>query len=396
MKIRLVIFSSILLIAQVFGGSYFHSRVNSIGVRTYTVSVRGLGMGNTGLAATDSVGLNHYMPAQWRFISDTRASFSMSYLRFQSEVNNLSFTTSTADFGGVTIAIPIKKRTWIFGLSLKPYTVVDFKATQKITSEGKEFTQITQFNGSVSEAKVNLTWAPSRVLGLAISANYYFGAIDDRYDFQFNDANYINSTHVIEYQITGAGVGISGMVQPLTALTLAGFVDFQPTTKMSVKYNSLIYTPAERERNFNTFPMQLGLGSQLKLNNRWQLAADYTYQDWAKTVKQNSGEFEKWYQMGMGIERSASKKRGTGLLNHIDWRLGFSLMNMGYQFNNHSVQEKALHFGFGIPFSRMRNRFDVAFLGGIRGDKSKNLAEEWFFKAYISISMGERWFQSFR
>ena len=395
------IFKLCTIIAFVFSitlhaGSYFGSKPKGLGIRHYTVSVRGMGMGGTGLASTDSLALNNNVVSQWRYISITRTTIGVSYYRFTSEVNNTNFTTSTADFGGVNIAIPIQKKKWVFGVSLQPYTVIDFKGTQTVDSDGITFTQVTQFIGSISKAQVSLVWAPVSSLGIAVSGNYFFGSIDDRFDFKFNDASYVNSSHVVQYQIAGPGVGVSANFQPVRQFNVAGFIDFKPKLDITIKYSSPIAITEERERNLNTFPLHYGVGGQFQLSNRLTIAADYSYQNWASVLKTSRTDFEEWYHWGVGIEHSASGQRKSGFFNRLDFRAGVSSTQLGYKFNNQSVIENAIHLGFGIPFGRHRNRIDISFMGGIRGDKSKNLAEEMFLKAQFSVSMGERWFQSFR
>jgi hypothetical protein len=52
--------------------------------------------------------------------------------------------------------------------------------------------------------------------------------------------------------------------------------------------------------------------------------------------------------------------------------------------------------GFGFPFHRNTARLDIAIVGGIRGDKQKNLAQEKFMQIFMSLSAGELWFQKLR
>ena len=102
------------------------------------------------------------------------------------------------------------------------------------------------------------------------------------------------------------------------------------------------------------------------------------------------------YQFGLGIEHSRIKGKTKLILNKFDTRAGFSYSNIGFLVNGSSIKEYAAHLGFGIPFFQGRARLDLAFIGGIRGDKKETIAEEIFFKSFISISAGELWFQKVR
>ncbi|MCB0307415.1 MAG: hypothetical protein KDI38_26870, partial [Calditrichaeota bacterium] len=105
--IKYLLTAWILLSVSLPAGSYFSSKAKGLGLRSYTTGVRGFGMGNTGLAATDSIMLNNYVTSQWRQIDFTRATFGMYYQRFNTDTENSSFNTSTADLAGMNIAVPL-------------------------------------------------------------------------------------------------------------------------------------------------------------------------------------------------------------------------------------------------------------------------------------------------
>jgi hypothetical protein len=132
------------------------------------------------------------------------------------------------------------------------------------------------------------------------------------------------------------------------------------------------------------------------LSSRWNLAVDYSYQFWSETLKKPTQDYEDWYHVGIGVEREASRKRKPGFFNLMDIRGGFSTKRIGYKFNNESVFEHAIHFGLGFPFNQYRNRFDFSISAGLRGDKTKNLADEKFINFNASVAIGERWFRSSR
>ncbi len=388
---------SLILITGVNAGSYFSSKTNGLGLRNYTTGVRGLGMGYTGIASNDSVQLSSIAFTQWRYIKTTRVTIGMQYQSSSLDLADAGTSgNSSADFGALNIAVPILKNRWVFGLSVTPYSEVDFKSRQDLVSDNVNFTQITNFTGTVSRAQFALVWAPVPSVGLSANYTYYFGTLNDQYDFRFEDDGYRDTSHKVAYRFTGPGFGFGADWQVASGLRIAGFVDFKPSIKLDVSYESTLTPTEEKVRNFSSFPMQFGFGSQWKLNDRWLVAADFSQQDWKKALKSPSDEYDTWQLLSVGFERRAKTERKAGFFNGKDWRGGFSATKLGYKFNGNTVNEYALHLGVGIPFGYSANRVDAAVVGGFRGDLDKNLAKEQFVKFQLSISIGEQWFQDRR
>lgn len=395
--IKYLLTAWILLSISLPAGSYFSSKPKGLGLRSYTTGVRGFGMGNTGLAATDSIMLNNYVTSQWRRIDFTRATFGMYYQRFSTDLEDNSFSTSTADLAGMNIAIPLKHGEWVLGLSLQPYTTVDFKTSQTVESDSISFTQYSLSSGSISKAQISLIWSPFPALGLSLNGNYYFGALRDNYEFRFTESSFLSTSHTVKYSISGPGVGVSMDFQPVRAISLGGFVDFQSSTDLRTTYLSQTTTFGDKSRNFDRFPLHYGIGASFKVDNRWSLAVDYTSQDWVKTMRAENNEFDNWSHTGVGIERKQSpKRRNVGFFDRMDLRAGYSNARLGYKFNGEPVTQNAVHLGLGIPFSSSLNRIDVGVEAGVRGDLQKNLAKEQYTNFQISISIGELWFQKIR
>ncbi len=380
----------------VIAGSYFSSKAKGIGLRQYATGVRGIGMGYTGMASRDSLELNNFAVTQWRHINNTRATISLVYQRFNTDLSDNNFTSTKTDLTGLNIAIPIVKKKWVFGLSITPYSDIDFKSTDDISSNGEDFTQTDFFTGSISKAQFSLVWSPNPKLGLAVNGNFFFGTLTDRFEFRFENNNFRDISHRVIYRFRGPGIGLSADYQPTKKVQLAGFLDFPASVDMDVEYISTVEFPLDQPRNFDKFPLQFGIGGALQMNQRWQLTADFSRQQWADALKTPNPEFDSWYLFGVGVERAASRKRNTSMFNKMDLRSGFSARSIGYKFNNEPVKEYALHLGLGFPFGHFNNRVDFAISGGIRGDLTKNLAEEKFIKFNTSISIGEFWFQKIR
>ena len=403
-KVLFVAFS--LAAVGIYAGSFFSASSQGIGVKRYAVSVRGTGMGGTGLASPDSIALTNYSISKWRRINDTRATVGIQYFKFTTELNGLNFTTSTSNIGDLHLGIPLKSHKFLLGISITPYSNVDFKYIMTVQDQGKTYDESVFQKGSISKAQFAIIWSPISKIGVSVNGNYYFGTIKDQYRLRFNNSNYYDSYHEIEYQIKGPGLGASFDFQATRDLKFAGFVDFKPSIDLIRNMNSALSLAETEITNSASFPLHFGIGSSYRINSRLNVAVDYSRQNWSEGFGidqlQSDGsdlltrsQLDDWYQLGIGIERNAHVFRHSMFLDKLDFRTGFSIRGLGYRFNDEPVLQYAGHFGIGVPFSNS-NRFDFAIAVGVRGDKSKNLAEEKFVNFEVSVTMGELWFQKLR
>lgn len=379
--------------------SFFSGAEQGIGLREYITTAQGLGMGGTGLAMPDSTALNAYNIATWRHIGNTRISILMRTEYNQIDFGWQNFSRYTGAFSGLQLAVPLQEDKWFFGISLAPYTVVDFNHSQEYHTPLGNYQEDTFYNGNLARAQVSLAWSPHPRLGIAASFNYYFGTIKDRYRLIFNQRELFDSSYEIEYQFHGPGAGISVEYDILHSLHIGGFFDFKPSLSFSKISRSPIAFTEEEIRTNSSLPVFGGIGSSFRFAGVWTVNADLAYQNWSDGFDIEGvdlNRLEDWYRAGIGIERAHSRGETESLLNKIDLRTGFSLGNTGYRFNDHSVREYSAHLGIGIPFYQDKARLDIAFLTGIRGDRSTTIAQERFFRFVFSISAGELWFQKLR
>ncbi|NIV11081.1 MAG: hypothetical protein GWN62_07235, partial [Aliifodinibius sp.] len=300
---RTFVISILLLVTQTYGGSFFTASSQGIGLRRYTVNVRGLGMGGTGLASPDSIALTNFSISKWRSINDTRASIGFQYLRFDTELDNVNFTTATTNIGGLNLAIPIKTHKVLLGISINPYSSVDFKYVMIIQDQGKTYDETVFLNGSVSKAQIGLIWSPFSSVGISISGNYYFGTIKDQYKLRFNNSSYYDSFHEIEYRIKGPGIGLSFDYQAHKKFMFAGFIDFKPSIDLNRDINSSLSQEDTEITNSGSFPIHYGAGTSFRVHPRLILSLDYSRQNWSK---------------GLGVKQLESKTPDTFTRSQLD------------------------------------------------------------------------------
>ncbi|RMG68454.1 MAG: hypothetical protein D6715_02220 [Calditrichaeota bacterium] len=374
-------------------GSVFSSSPQGFGLKSYLVSVRGMGMGGTGLVNPDTVSLSFYTVSQWRFIKITRGMVGFQYNRQASEYQNIDFTTATGTFGGMALAIPMKRHQWVLGISLQPYSRADFRYVLTKPLGETTFNQSVLVDGNLSKAQLALIYSPHPRLGLSASAFYYFGNFREEFRFMFQDLEHNSDTYQIEYEVYGPGLGLSADYRLSHQFHFAGYVDFKPSLNNRQVINTTVLDTSLDLPGLESVPLQFGLGVQVLLSPQWRAALDFSHQDLKKTTVSAKANLDRWYHLGFGVEHLNGGRRAKKFLNKFDSRAGFSVSRLGYRFDNDPVYEYGFHLGLGIPFFAHINRLDLAFVGGWRGDKSANKARETFLRIDVSVSVGERWFR---
>lgn len=382
-----------------YAQSIFSGAENGIGLRHYITTSRGMGMGNAGLSLNDTTTLNAYNTASWRHMTDTKISISILYDYVYTDLGVQNFTSSRTNFSGVQLGIPIQKDHWAIGISVVPYSVINFSYILDSKNQEPYYKANTFYEGNISRPQFSIVWGLNRSMGFSANFIYYFGTIEDRYYLFLDDPDISDTYYDINYRFQGPGLGLSFDLEPKSKWRLGGFIDFP----VRVKFKQITFSPTtleeKRVESKASFPLFWGIGSSYQFHKQWIISTDFAYQDWSKGLEINNikpENLDKWYNFGLGIEHSRSSSKSKSILNKIDLRTGLSAGSLGYKFNNSIISEYALHFGMGIPFYQGLARLDIAFLAGIRGNKDNTLAEEKFFKLYLSISAGELWFQKIR
>ncbi|GAB4372254.1 MAG: hypothetical protein Kow0042_15500 [Calditrichia bacterium] len=398
-RVKIIIITLWVFIISGYSMSFFSSANQGIGMRQFITTVRGMGMGDAGITLPDRFALNGYNIASWRHADWTQVSLLMHYDRNSIDFGEDNFQTSTSNFSGVHFSVPIKKHQWVFGISVLPYTLVDFSYKKRIDAQEITYFKNVFLKGSISRVQANLAWSPHPRLGLGISYHYYYGNIEDRVEWIFDHPDYYDSSSKIEYRFGGPAAGFSLEYMLLDSLYLGGFLDLKPNLNFTEVTTDLITREEQEFSSEATLPLSFGLGGNYYLNSRWNFAASVAFQKWSEGFSLSELEeenLEDWYRMGVGIEHVHAPGGKRSFWNKIDIRAGFSMGNIGYKYNQQSVKEYSGHLGLGVPFFGDQARFDFALIAGIRGDRSQTLAQEKFFHFVLSISAGELWFQKFR
>ena len=141
-----------------------------------------------------------------------------------------------------------------------------------------------------------------------------------------------------------------------------------------------------------TIPSNLTVGISIGKPSKWSTGIQYTMQDWGQFKditegdNQNLGKTWKFSAGGEFTPDILSDK----LFNRITYRTGISYGIPPFLINNNALKDFGINFGLSLPAGR--SSFDLAFTTGKRGDRSKNILEETYYKVYFGITFNDQWF----
>lgn len=324
-----------------------------------------------------------------------------------------------------------KKFNWNTGISLSPFTAMDYDYA--IEGDSATFNTLVSVggNGSLNSLKwsnafqINEKIAP---LTFGFSLEYLFGTIvENRLKNLLSDTTSIGYQQETSQRITGGRVGlglsysmklnenkVEKQGKPLLTQTFGAFYSLESGLNSDV-----ILTTRRVEDFFRvkdtlrfdnvegkiTLPTSLRVGYGLQKGNKWALTFDYTNTSWSTyTNSVDPGSLNNFTRLSMGYLINPDRIRYT--TKEIEWyrkylwssglfyQSGpFSVVNNGAL---ESINEYGISFGVGIPmknrFSKEVSYFHLSTTYSRRGTLDNGLVREDIFRINLALNLSDKWF----
>ncbi|MDZ7261636.1 MAG: hypothetical protein ONB05_05975 [candidate division KSB1 bacterium] len=396
-KIQLL-FLSVLSWYHLSNGASFYSN-KGIGLLSYFTTGQGMGMGGIGIAIIDNISLNHLNPATLVPTPMTRLSGTFLYQTVSMKSPGEKGFSRYANANGLHFLMPLK-RNISFSIGLTPVTLVDFE----MRSEGEvSYRKQVRGNGGLNRVVLSLFYAPIEKIYLGFSFNYNFANIEetwvvDFYSDEFNDTQDVLSTRLWGPNFT------TGLIFRLRKDWTMGVIYSTATqlrAKTSARYNfnEAPYNFAEEslaQYHQVNFPYAWGIGSAYTIKHKVLLGADFYTQAWhqfALDGKKLPG-YHNSYRLSLGGQYTPSKDPLSSYFKRVCYRAGFFQETLYFEYQTRNkIKEYGATLGLGFPFYHDSGRIDLAAEIGKRGTLAQNPVEENFVNVFITITVGERWFQ---
>ncbi len=379
------------------------------------------GMGQSGVSTGTGFQINNLNPALW-----VRNRFTTLDIGLIGQYKDIvSGAKNQKNVGGnlayVSLAFPISPR-WVLGVSLKPYTFVDYSNASIRDVAGTQFVGIynTTGKGGINKASVTTAYQVTKYLSLGLETSYFFGnvrkatevslvdraAIERRDDLSNEYVVSLNDRTTYSDIAFRAGAALRIPIKKENKLNLnlgASYsigttINADQTTTFEVTSNALSVISPDTLDNLVgggvKTPNQLLVGGSLEWPFKLILSADFSYQQWSKyrSFTNSNDGLKDVGRINVGAEYLP---RFTSL-NYFDlvrYRVGFSYGKTPYSIGNSDVNDTNVSLGFTFPMGRgYQNFLSVALVAGQRGSTGGGMIRERYGRVVLGVTLLERWF----
>jgi hypothetical protein len=394
-------------------------------------------MGGLGVSHANGISINNVNPAL--LSRNTRFTVFDLGIVMQGQETKTS-TQAQQSFGGtlqyLSLAFPVTANKpdtaflkWTTGLSLMPYTTVNYETRTTQPVQGS-LTDVytTNYTGSGGLTRIDFTngFQLGKNLSLGLKASYIFGDITK----QVGSSPRLPSIVVLINPQTGAIAGVTPNSLTTSVINRTNHSDFVfkfgtayrykftkklflnagLTHEFATKLNARLFqsiqnssplgsifisdTLASEVKGFVKLPSQTQVGLSIEEPYRWMIGADFTMVN-AKGFRDFDGQssYQKTgYQFAVGGEWTPNFSSISNYFSRVTYRLGFNHSLLPLSFNGKQLQETGLSTGASFPVGRGLTLLNLGATVGKRGTTDNNLVEERYIRMYLGISINDRWF----
>jgi hypothetical protein len=370
--------------------------------------------GGAGVSSSNGIHINNLNPALW--VRNRYATYEFGALSQYKEIS--SPTAKQRDFGAnigyLALSLPAAPK-WSIGLSLKPYSFVDFESRTNGKVPGTIYNTYYYYSGKGAINKVSLTNAIllGKYISVGLEASYLFGNVRRASESQLligDGRDYLvsrterNSYRDFAFR-AGTAVRIPLKQDNKLNLNLGGTyslgtdLNARQTTSFESTLNTFPVGVADTLSN-NTkggirLPSQYRVGASLEWPYKFSVAVDYEQQNWSeyRSFANSNDGLTNAGRVHMGLEY-IPKITSTRYFNLVEYRLGFSHGRLPYNPTGLDLNDSNLSLGASFPIGRGGNSFTLALVGGQRGVISTQSIKERYGRVVLGLTLVDAsWFQ---
>lgn len=312
-------------------------------------------------------------------------------------------------------ALPIKPGKWTTSVGLMPFTSVNYRTeyfdivensnpidTAIVAEQGSGgLSQVYWSNG----VRIHDNWS------VGLKAAYLFGSVVNDYTNTLltvpQPVGYVvavnEQTFIKDFQFTGGlsfskdSIGSKDEYRISAGLTYSLSTNLKASKRTIFERRNFGGNPITTDtlilrRGSVSLPSSLTAGFAISKLAKWTAGAEISLQDWSQFRSINAEDNE---NLGQAWRFSAGGEVTPDLLSEnffkrITYRTGFHYENSPFLVNNNPVKDLGINIGLSVPAGR--SSLDFAFSTGKRGNKSKNVLEETYFRVYFGITFNDQWF----
>ncbi len=378
---------------QLFADSIYSAL--GLGLPSYFVSPKAVGMGGAGLAVIDFYALNSMNMAAVDIRGITSVAVDYVYESVDNRFDGNKINTRQGRAAGFRLILPLKRHINLI-VAFKPLVSSKYVlSTNSVSSQDVPYYRLIRGNGGLSSGILGVQYIFNKYLSVGAGAHINFGSYEEDWHLKFGNSSYNDLTDETRNHLNGPGFEIGLLTRPTNSLSF-GLVYISKST-LDLESKKVIggtLTTEAVDADIK-YPSCVGIGSSYKLK-KLLFAFDYYTQFWSNYsingIKKDN--FNDYQRIGGGIEYVDSNDVFVKYLRRIPIRVGAYYAKLPFiDEQNSAVTEKFITFGLGLPYHKHLGRVDLSFEYGKRGDSGKNQYEDKIMRFSVSITGSELWFQ---
>ena len=396
---------ALLWVQSVIGASALSSL--GYGLPQSSFSTRAAGMGIVSVAFPDTLGLNLLFPAAWSGSPTARFGFSGDYSKIRLEDQSGSGRNDEAGFTGAGMAVPVG-RDWFFGVTISPYTRMDYKWVSHDTTTFGASSTITveqSGEGGISQGLIAVSLPAISQLRVGLALRPIFGKIDRRWVEDYPAATDRPASLLTNDRFKGVGWGLScqlvksGFWSAGLAILGPASLEVEREFEISAKISGLDSTQFEKETELSyDLPLDITVGAGGWLGEH-SAGFEIEWQGWGgvENPAELAGSLKDALRFGVGWEWSPEYRPLDPIWRTLAYRGGLYMQDH-YVTNiqDNKAKRIALTGGISIPYHNGKSRLDVAIEIGWMGDRDEDGVTERTIGFSLGFNHSEKWFLSRR
>lgn len=385
-----------------------------IGTLNQTTNARTLGMGGVNQAMASRLYINYDNPATYSRFMQQSFVFNGGLRSQQTELstNNQTEQSNYTSLGYLQFGTPVTK--WLgVSFGLIPFSNVGYNINDDyVLDDIGHVVYQYEGTGGINQFYLGTGVSITDELSIGINATYYFGRMDFTRSSLFPDSiNYLD-TRITETQSPGDlalsyGIHYEREVKEDHKLSLGATFSNKSSIRTNRDYlvESMKVTSNDISAVFDTIvqnqgekgsivlPNRFGAGFVYSKTNSWQLAGDFTYENWESYESFGlQDSLKNSFTAALGYEVSPQSTSISPYWKKVNYRLGAKYHKSYLQLRGTQLNQFGISFGFGFPVPGSASTIDLGVELGQLGTTDNNLIKEKYVKFSLGLSIFERWF----
>lgn len=298
---------------------------------------------------------------------------------------------------------------WSGSFGLMPFSSVGYKMSDSIVIDSIGTCATTyEGDGGINRLYFGQAFRLSNNLSVGLNINYLFGSIVQTRKALFDSTGFydtrITNTRFVSDFSLNAGIQYRIIIKDDLSLVLGAVYGFGKNLNATESnlgeriyvgdygFEYVIDTVSQSPdiKGSMNLPQSIGGGFTLNFGSKFMWGADITLQNWsafksfdASDSLSNSMRFS----TGLRYQPDANSKIYPKKMTYM---LGFKYNQTYLQLRGTQLNDLGISFGVGFPIRR--SSLQLGFELGSMGTTDNQLIRERYVKAFIGVSISERWF----